>query len=513
MQQNLNYTAVDNAWLSWNGSFTPLVDAANAPPTNHNAAVALEGNIYSIGGALGANGFTYVKSLHRYSIADGTWEEKAPMSVNRGRFSAVALGGLIDAIGGTSTGAYLNSVEAYNPATNSWTMMASLSAPRIHYACGVVQDKIYVAGGYNSVAYVRLATSLEIYNPATNSRSAGAAMPANSAYVSGVGMGGSFYVLNSSPYRHTTPSPPWPSTQEDEFWRYTVASNSWAVLAPTATRRSRYPALFAYGGIVHAFGGQYNVDADATVEAYDADANSWAVSTAIIPTYSGVNITMIAVKAVVVLSEGACGAAPTPSPTPAPPPTEGPPSLVAGVPVGGIMMAFDTSSDPGLDSGSSAALSVRTQGSPVLSSGGVQGTALRLDGVDDAVMLDTGIVPTMAPEGDTFTLAFHVKLEPNQRAGGTYLMCSRGEDDSSNDINSQQSNNPRGSHVYWYLYGGGSAPNLIDLRVMRHGNRVVRLGPGHGVVSHRDRLHPDDDEIICRRCRKEPHHHHYMRWL
>ena len=40
---------------------------------------------------------------------------------------------------------------------------------------------------------------------------------------------------------------------------------------------------------------------------------------------------------------------------------------------------------------------------------GVQGGALELDGVDDAVMLDTGIVPTMVPEGDTFTLAFYVK--------------------------------------------------------------------------------------------------------
>ena len=167
---------------------------------------------------------------------------------------------------------------------------------------------------------------------------------------------------------------------------------------------------------------------------------------------------------------------PTPSPTTAPTapttaPTETPPSLATGVPFGGIMMAFDTSSDPGLDSGSSAALSVRTQGSPVLSSGGVQGTALRLDGVDDAVMLDTGFtpiscdgIPNCEDRGDTFTLAFHVKLEPSQGAPGSkFLVCSRGQDDDSDTgigatypfvINSRQSNNPRGSHVNFGTWSG-----------------------------------------------------------
>lgn len=41
------------------------------------------------------------------------------------------------------------SAEAYNPQTNRWSIVPSMSTPRSYFGIEVVDDQLFVVGGYN----------------------------------------------------------------------------------------------------------------------------------------------------------------------------------------------------------------------------------------------------------------------------------------------------------------------------------------------------------------------------
>lgn len=45
---------------------------------------------------------------------------------------------------------FLRSAEAYNPQTNWWSHVPSMYSPRSHFGIAVVDDQLFVVGGYNS---------------------------------------------------------------------------------------------------------------------------------------------------------------------------------------------------------------------------------------------------------------------------------------------------------------------------------------------------------------------------
>jgi N-acetylneuraminic acid mutarotase len=75
----------------------------------------------------------------------------------------------------------------YDPATNVWTTKLSMITPRWAAAAGVIEGKLYVAGGIGADASARAA--MEMYDPATNSWAARAKMltPRESAGAAVVG--------------------------------------------------------------------------------------------------------------------------------------------------------------------------------------------------------------------------------------------------------------------------------------------------------------------------------------
>ena len=88
------------------------------------------------------------------------------------------------AIGGNDGIARQTSVERYDPKSHKWTLMANMSIPRSNFASAVLENRIYVIGGFNVCLVLKINSiswfwslfkgsttiaEVESYNPVTNS--------------------------------------------------------------------------------------------------------------------------------------------------------------------------------------------------------------------------------------------------------------------------------------------------------------------------------------------------------
>jgi len=132
---------------------------------NHNAAAVAAGRLYSFGAGAGET-FVYDPNANSWSA------RRSSHNVHGGTAAVGVINDKIYVAGGTGTPSQ-RELEVYDPVANTWTVKAPMSVPRNHCAGGVINGKFYVAGG-------RMAGSinaLEVYDPQTNSWSARAPMP------------------------------------------------------------------------------------------------------------------------------------------------------------------------------------------------------------------------------------------------------------------------------------------------------------------------------------------------
>ncbi|HRK30364.1 MAG TPA: kelch repeat-containing protein [Tepidisphaeraceae bacterium] len=114
---------LDNTAAGW------ATKASMPAARNHFGAVALDGLIYAVGGQTGQDASSVFKSdVFRYNPSTNTWTSVKSLTSARSHANAstIAHKGRIIIIGGEITGATLNKVEAYNPATNSWSTLTNL---------------------------------------------------------------------------------------------------------------------------------------------------------------------------------------------------------------------------------------------------------------------------------------------------------------------------------------------------------------------------------------------------
>lgn len=183
-----NWVPINNAW-----EYDPTTDIWKAlppMPTPRGAAgaVVVGRKIYVIGGAgmhpgqsptaAGLSAQVAHRALptnEAYDLDTGKWETKSPMPTSRNHLALGVINGKIYVAGGRLGAVFVNSsptdvVEEYDPATDSWGFAkARMPMPRSGTAYGVYQNKLYVAGGeYLDNAIVGTFRSLEAYDPATN---------------------------------------------------------------------------------------------------------------------------------------------------------------------------------------------------------------------------------------------------------------------------------------------------------------------------------------------------------
>jgi N-acetylneuraminic acid mutarotase len=199
------------------------------------------------------------------TVGSGTWLTRAKMpGIERWAFALAttknAAGqSILYAIGGEIPwGPTLGTVRAYNVATNTWSRKPDMPAALASSMAGVINGKIYVAGGTPTNRNKGPSSSLFVYNPATNAWTQKRNMPEGGAgRVTGV-IGGRLYVFTTSDF--FTP------TTSNKFFRYSPATDSWVRLpSPKNTYSTGIGAVLD--------GKLYVVDAE--VEVYDPFTNRW----------------------------------------------------------------------------------------------------------------------------------------------------------------------------------------------------------------------------------------------
>lgn len=117
-----------------------------------------------------------------YSSADeDSWTTLAPMPTARYHAGVAVVDDKIFVIGGRNDwiNRYLGTNEMYDPVLDTWSTKTSMPTPRIDFSIAVYEGKIYVFGGIvgtNGDSTIICATT-EVYDPATDSWETKAAIP------------------------------------------------------------------------------------------------------------------------------------------------------------------------------------------------------------------------------------------------------------------------------------------------------------------------------------------------
>jgi N-acetylneuraminic acid mutarotase len=170
----------------------------------------------------------------------------------RGELSAVTIGGLIYAMGGTNS--YILPTYDYNhiydPQTNTWFAGASLPAPRSHHGAAVIDGKIYLVGGEYRYAHggETHVGVVDVYDPATDSWTTAAPVNVPRSELAVVTMHGRIYAIGGfdrqggqySQFRVVEEYDP-----RDDYWRTVTALPAPRAAASAAVLNGE---IFVFGG-------------------------------------------------------------------------------------------------------------------------------------------------------------------------------------------------------------------------------------------------------------------------
>jgi N-acetylneuraminic acid mutarotase len=200
------------------------------------------------------------------------WTAGAPMPTPRTEVTAAVLNNDIYVIGGfDGSGQVTDIVEVYNIANNSWTRASPLPEPLHHTAAASYNGKIYVVGGYT--APWSPINNLFIYDPLQNNWQEGRPMPTARGALNANFVNGTLYAIGGSSDR--------PLNSNEA---YDPSSDTWTskALMPTARHHAGSAVvdgkIFVIGGRIS--GSLENVSVN---EAYDPEQDQWITNLEAMP--------------------------------------------------------------------------------------------------------------------------------------------------------------------------------------------------------------------------------------
>ena len=209
-----------------------------------------------------------------------TWTTRPPMPTRRVGHSACVMDGKIYVIGGGESifGTYFSTVEVYDPATDTWTTKADMPTARSGLSASVVDGKIYAIGG-EAWGPAEGLIHAEMYDPATDTWTTKADVPTGRAWHSASVVDGKIYVIGGS----------WHAGQDgyNSVEAYDPVTDTWTSKANMP--KARYGvSTNVMDGKIYAIGGSTGWDFTfPNVEMYDPATDTWTVK-ADMPTQRGV---------------------------------------------------------------------------------------------------------------------------------------------------------------------------------------------------------------------------------
>ncbi len=150
---------------------------------------------------------------------------------------------------------------------NTWTSGASMPAALVSTTAAVLQEQIYVVGGYNGSAVV---ADTQVFNPTTNVWTTGVSLPTPVADAAAAVVKNILYVIGGDDSIDG-------SAVTNNVWAYNPKTKVWSAKAAMPTART-HAAAVVVNNIIYVIGGWNGVfsgDGLATVESYNPATNTW----------------------------------------------------------------------------------------------------------------------------------------------------------------------------------------------------------------------------------------------
>ena len=207
--------------------------ALPAPREITNGAGAIAGKIYLTGGfSDDEGGFPSERTLYVYDPGANSWTSRAPLPIR----SAEGVTGMIDGKLYVLTGLrrdcfdcqtlYPRRLYRYDPSTNLWTRLADCPNRHRFGAGGVIDGKLYVAGGLDVFTLI---DKLDVYDPRTDSWTTRRHLPAATYQAGAAVTGKKLYVIGGNTNI---------GGAVDAVQVYDPAANAWTTATPMPTARN-----------------------------------------------------------------------------------------------------------------------------------------------------------------------------------------------------------------------------------------------------------------------------------
>ena len=190
----------------------------------------------------------------------GTWTKAAPLLHDRAAHAVVATADGIYALGGPGPGSA--TVERFDG--SAWHDETQLPHGPVNApAAAVLDGRLYVTGGFSGTTNLPV-TDVDVYDPATRTWSSAAPLPEPRGGHAAVVLDGKIHLLGGGNSVSTIA----------DHSVYDPATSSWSEAAPLP-RPEGSPAAVVFGGMLYAIGGRSGFDDYGDVDVYDAAKDRW----------------------------------------------------------------------------------------------------------------------------------------------------------------------------------------------------------------------------------------------
>ena len=211
-------------------------EGLNAP-----AAAALDGSLYLIGG-FGTTTNRPTTSVHRYDLRRRQWTAVAPLPAPRGGHAAAVVNGRIHVIGGGNSVSTIDDHDVYDPKTDTWSPRAKLPRSMGSPAAVVQGGKLISVGGRSGPSDFG---DVHIYDPAANTWTPGTPIEARGTGGAAV-LGGSIYYFGGEQQARRAVL--------DSVMRLDAGAKAWVPDAAMPTARS-FARTVLFSGRAYVVGG------------------------------------------------------------------------------------------------------------------------------------------------------------------------------------------------------------------------------------------------------------------
>ena len=230
-------------------------------------AAGIGNKFYFMGGCQNADCNTPGNELLIYNTLTDAWTSGASMILPRSLAGVGVINGKIYVAGGrqSNSGAGELQVQAYDPASNSWAMVHSMPVARSQCGAAVISGKFYVVGGFDNNPAAPLG-SLVVYDPTTDTWTTKTPMPTPRLSLGAAVVGGLLYAIDG-----TTAAGAGTNLVEV----YNPVTDSWSTGVPTLTAHSLLQPV-VIGGTIYVAGSGPGNTAITNVESYTPQSLLWS---------------------------------------------------------------------------------------------------------------------------------------------------------------------------------------------------------------------------------------------